>query len=576
MAEITLAVAPIAYKVLKGAWGALDDALGFSEDSEDLLLRLETIRAHLSIWASLSDLNNGMLRPSLLPFDKLIADLLKRIHELISDVTHIGNDYGLILLDEDGGLKPKTLIIQMRRSLRTTLASSNAQSKLGQLVQREALRQEISVKSETTVTQRLSWAIRDKKRFSRFVDLLEIHVNGLHKLLPDAERKEIQQNETRFGLQVVEELSDTESLSQLENGQSVYQGSSQIDVSCLAQWKAIAINKVSTNGFGVLQGEGLRVGSLEPSERTKVRFLKRGRVDTDSCYLFEKKEYDTNITDTEKDLLKERVRKLVTLLSNHPAQTHLHTLEAVDYMEDPEFHCWWIVFRFPSLMIGPFSNDSEPISLRQLYSLTWKPPLEQRYALAKRLAITFTKLYGSDWMHKGINSSNIIFPQLHNEEYNQSFRSLDSALIQGFAYSRQRTETQTIDRGKVLGDLESAIYRHPNYQGEAASGYKIHYDIYSLGLVFLEIAMWAPVMSLLAASPKRKPPVDLAPDMKHFHHLEAVELRRRVMIRVEHDVPYRVGTKYAEVVRWCLNLDGPISPIEFYNTVVILLDGLCS
>ncbi|KAF2794237.1 hypothetical protein K505DRAFT_417263 [Melanomma pulvis-pyrius CBS 109.77] len=576
MAEITLAVAPIAYKVLKGAWGALDDALGFSEDSEDLLLRLETIRAHLSIWASLSNLNDGMLRPGLLPFDTLIADLLKRIYELVSDVTHIENKYGLVLLVGNGALKPKGMIVQMRRSLQTTLANSNAQSKLGQLVQREALRKEKSVKNETTVAKRCSWAIRDKKKFSRFVDLIEIHVNGLHKLLPDAERKQIQQNETRFGLQVVEGLSDTESLSQLGNGQSVYQGSSQIDVSCLAQWKAIAINKVSTNSFGVLEGEGLRARSIEPLDRTKMRFLKRGRMDPDSCYLFEKKEYDTNITDTEKDLLKERVRKLVTLLSNHRAQTQLHTLEAVDYMEDPEFHCWWIVFRFPSLMIGPISNNSEPISLRQLYSLTWKPPLEQRYALAKRLAITFTKLYGSDWMHKGINSTNIIFPQLHNEECDQSFRSLDSALIQGFSYSRQRTETQTIDRGKVLGDLESAIYRHPNYQGEAASGYKIHYDIYSLGLVLLELAIWAPVMSLLAASPKRKPPVDLAPGMTHFHHLEAVELKRRVMIRVEHDVPYRAGTKYAEVVRWCLNLEGPISPIEFYNTVVIMLDGLCS
>jgi hypothetical protein len=72
------------------------------------------------------------------------------------------------------------------------------------------------------------------------------------------------------------------------------------------------------------------------------------------------------------------------------------------------------------------------------------------------------------------------------------------------------------------------------------------------------------------------PPVDLAPNMPHFDHAEAVELKRRIMIRVDHDLAYSVGTTYADVVRWCLNLNRPVSPIEFYNTVVIPLDGMCN
>jgi hypothetical protein len=260
----------------------------------------------------------------------------------------------------------------------------------------------------------------------------------------------------------------------------------------------------NTNGSGLLVGEGLAVGELSRADRKRTRFLKRGRVDVDACFLFEKKDYDISLTDTDKDLLKERMRKLVSLLGGNRTHIQLHTMEAVGYMDDPKFHCWWRVFRFPLLMSEAFSNESDPLSLRNLYASPVKPPLEQRYLLAERLAGTFPKLYGSDWMHKNINSTNIVFPQLYSRECVQSFRALSSALVQGFAYSRQYTEAQTIDRGRVLGDLESAIYRHPNYQGEAANGYQSHCDVYSLGLVFYEIALWAPITEFSSGATQSK------------------------------------------------------------------------
>lgn len=575
MAELGLAVTPIIYKALVGTWSILDDTLSFSKDSEDLMLQLENIRAHLSIWASRSGLDNGELRPNLHPFNKLIAKTLKRIRELILNVTEMGNTYGLVL-GNDAESKPTAVIVQMRRCLETTLENSKVHSALGELLDLHSLKQEKSDRNDVTVSRRLSWAIRDKKKFASFLDKIKEHVGGLHKLLPETEQKVIQQEEARYGFQVIQGLSNIESLSLLQSTPGWYQGLSEVDVSCLANWKAINLTSATLNSPGLLQHEGLSVGNLGPADRRRNRFVKKGRVDAEACYLFEKKEYDMNIKDADKDLLKERLRKLVSLLGSTRAQAHLHTMEAVDYMDDPEFHCWWIVFRFPLLIIDTFGHESEPLSLRGLYTSPYKPALEQRYALARRLATTFANLFGSNWMHKNINSANIVFPQLYSKECVQSFRALNTALVQGFAYSRQHTEAQTIDRGKVLGDLQSALYRHPNYQGEAASGYQNHYDIYSLGLVFFELAFWAPVADYLALQPKVKPPVDLAPKMTHFHQAEAVELKRRVMIRVDYDLAHRVGTKFADVVRWCLQLNGPVSPIEFYNTVVIPLDDMCN
>lgn len=580
MAELGLAIAPIAYKALVRAWKTLDDALSFSEDSEDLLIRLETVRAHLSIWATLSELDSGRLHPSLRPFDELIEKALKRICTLISDVGELEKEYGVASsrTEESQARKPTNAIVQMRRSLHAAISTSKAKtSKLEVLLEQEASALEISGQDGPNAMKRLQWAIRDKKRFEVFIDKLEKHVDGLHKLLPNTQLRQVQQEQTRLGLEVIRGLSDPGPLSQLQNASLWYQGSSEIDIISLAQWKSITLKRTTTEGLGLIQNDGLTVTSLNPSDRVKSRFLQRGRVDFDSIYLFERKEYDANITDTDKDLLKERIRKLVSLLGGQRAQSHLHTLQAVDYMDDPEFHCWWIVFRFPSFTSSlSQSAENEPLSLRKLYASPSKPALEQRYALAKRLAGTFAKLYGSDWMHKSISSNNIIFPQLASEECIKTYRAITSALVQGFGYSRQHTEAQTIDRGRVLGDLESAIYRHPNYQGEAASGYKIHYDIYSLGLILFEIAIWDPLLTLLAAKSKVKPPVDLSPNMVRFHQVEAMELKRRAMIRVEYDLPYRMGSKYAEVVKWCLNLKGPVTATEFYNTVVIPIDELCN
>ena len=126
-----------------------------------------------------------------------------------------------------------------------------------------------------------------------------------------------------------------------------------MDVGCLAQWKAMTLSKSSEDGLGVLQSEQLNVTNITTGERAKIPFPRRGRLDLDSYYLFEEKEYDMNITDKDKGLLKERIQKLVSLPGDLRCQRCLHTLHAVDYTDDPEFHCWWLVFHFPPLSLSP-------------------------------------------------------------------------------------------------------------------------------------------------------------------------------------------------------------------------------
>jgi hypothetical protein len=226
-----------------------------------------------------------------------------------------------------------------------------------------------------------------------------------------------------------------------------------------------------------------------------------------------------------------------------------------------------------------------------LFHSKLKPPLEQRLRLASDLARTFSDLYSSGWLHKGIRSDNIVFPQLYSKEEKNSlsnFRDLSSPLLIGFNYSRQESEEQTINKSKLINDSETSIFRHPAYQGEAAQGYKIHYDIYSFGLVLVEIALWVPLMSFLDAvgnkSSKSEFSVSLSSKMTHFHRTEALELQRRVYSRADRELSFRVGEKYYEAVKWCLKFaDTPTDAsheenwhpaLELYNKVVIPLEDV--
>ncbi|OSS47471.1 hypothetical protein B5807_07181 [Epicoccum nigrum] len=575
LAGLALAITPIVFKAVADGLKILDEMVHFDEETEDMLIRTETAKAHLSIWAAGVGIAEGELVPALHPLNGLIVRTLQRIEALITNIQQHGNQYGLESANTESK-RAVDMVVQMRRSLHSVLRGSNREGNLGALIQAA---EQLADRKQKSVARRLRWAIRDKAKSEHFVETLEKHVNGLQKLIFENQRREVQHAGTRYDFQIVQEISDSKRLSLLQNALPDGDSFSEMDLAYLAQCKAISLQKAESWPRAQSQVGGWSICDASPADLAKTRFLRPGVGDSEVAYLFEKKDYDPNISEEDKDLLHERIRNLVSLLGKTGSKQYLQTLQAVGYTDDPDRHCWWIVFRFP---LGPLDTleamGNEPLSLRKLFHSPFKPALETRYKLAKRIVYTFARLYGSDWMHKSINSSNIIFPQVYSTKSLVWFQQIETALVQGFGYSRQHTEAQTLDRGKSLHHLEAAIYRHPLYQGEAASGYKVHYDIYSLGTVLFEIAIWSPLMALLAAKYRleKAPPVTLSPNMRQFYEPEARELHRRVNLRTKEEVAYRMGTKYKSAVQWCLNLEGPVTAIDFYNTVAIPLDDLCS
>ncbi|KAK3669531.1 hypothetical protein LTR78_010585 [Recurvomyces mirabilis] len=129
-----------------------------------------------------------------------------------------------------------------------------------------------------------------------------------------------------------------------------------------------------------------------------------------------------------------------------------------------------------------------------------KPPLSQRISLAWKLASAVLYLHTVDWLHKGIHSANIIFPDGVNG------LDVESPILSGFEYARPESN-ETTSRG--LDPLWD-IYRWPSIQNETPreGRFRKTYDIYSLGLVFLEIAYWQPLYTLVNLKCWPAPPAE--------------------------------------------------------------------
>ena len=127
-----------------------------------------------------------------------------------------------------------------------------------------------------------------------------------------------------------------------------------------------------------------------------------------------------------------------------------------------------------------------------------QPSLTQRYKLAATLVSHVLSFHRGGWLHKGISTLNIIcFP----DAFPSIAASLSTPYFIGFNYSR-------VNDDNAYSSLSGSEieYQHPIYQRNALSyadnsttpivRYYQEFDYYSVGIVLMEIAFWAPLKSI--------------------------------------------------------------------------------
>jgi hypothetical protein len=596
----------LAYRSAHAAWTTFSNGINFSSDSEDLMIQLELERFRLQTWAS----NAGFIEGSTswvehVPMCDIITYQLNLIAETIRDSDALRKRYGLSM-EQDGGGSEENRVTRARAKIQMLLQRAGLQvvGASDALNAASVEDQETGVNATTTTTtgsrQRIRWAVRDKSMLEQLIVRLRSNINTLNRLLTETQRRSVTEDWKRTNIVVVGAVQDEETLNMIREAVRGEDDGAPL-LRRLVERRAIADNwqtgarQPAAGSSGRLE---LRDLQLPREYQLEVRFLAKHKNDG-YCALVEKKEYG-DISRTDKKILEGRMRRLVLLLRG-PRSAGLRSLPAVDFIDDSPNACWWLVFRFEpanNQAVAHVQNlsKSQPISLDTLLRSEFLPPLEKRIWLANKLAASFSELFSSSWLHKGIQSGNILFPDIYNVSTGErptleNFGYLSSPFIAGFNYTRQDSEGQTIDKNKTHSDITRIIHRHPNYQGDAAQGYRIHYDIYSFGLLLVEIARWRPLSSFLdarlssSASSHATPTVVLSSRMHHFHKPEADELRRRVAGFVTREMAFRVGSTYCNAVEWCLNYADQQDDsqgaewqpaLQFYNKVAAPLQRLAT
>ena len=225
-------------------------------------------------------------------------------------------------------------------------------------------------------------------------------------------------------------------------------------------------------------------------------------------------------------------RQLASLLET--AGSHgFRTLPFKGYIKEQSRYVFF--FDYP-----PQAGDSVPKSLYDLIHFKEKLSLKLRFHIAYTVSRSISAFHADGWVHKSISSHAIKF--FFNTAGVCDF---ENPYLTDFELSRPDTgETRLIGQNS---DPEEYIYQHPDRQGSPTRFTKVH-DIYSLGVVLLEIGLWEPAHKMyndyVREFRKREP---------HLGSLSATTIRKNLLGDASRRLEHRMGLAYKEAVVSCLS-----------------------
>lgn len=189
------------------------------------------------------------------------------------------------------------------------------------------------------------------------------------------------------------------------------------------------------------------------------------------------------------------------------------------------------------------------------------PPLhslDQRYRVALHLSTAVLFLHGSDYLHKNISSESVIM--LFNAQ-NDSSHKFPNALGKPYLVNFELIRSFSLGSHPMEppSDWKARIYIHPARQGPRPRSFIKSYDIYSLGVVLLELGLWRPLerfdSELSSADPRGM---------------------QKALIKIAQEVGITMGKRYREIVQWCLGLsdDEDIQPAVLVREVLSKLEDI--
>ena len=208
------------------------------------------------------------------------------------------------------------------------------------------------------------------------------------------------------------------------------------------------------------------------------------------------------------------------------------------------------------------SDLDHPRSLRDLLTdkLGQKQhPLNHRFRLANHLASSILYVHSGQFVHKAIKPENILMMTNAGASPEEQFpHVLGWPFLVGFDRSRPASALS----GKYgEAKLEDCLYQHPSRWGVTAEeAFTMQHDIYSLGVVLLEIGLWEPLVwknegrgtfefsQLFNDIFQARDVTIMRTEQK------AAKVKQRLLDLAQQYLPPTVGQTYANVVVACLKI----------------------
>jgi hypothetical protein len=352
--------------------------------------------------------------------------------------------------------------------------------------------------SSISKRRRFQWAVRDAERFKELINEVRQIIDSLCSVLDLGRRAHINRQLLEKALSV--DVPD--GLASIRDGlaDTVYH-----DISATAEVRRTTISSLAQANRVARHGDQPDTAPILPMTldfELDMDRLKEVPVDNKRCVgkyqgdenatpvsvVLEWKEYDRNIKPRDEAVLNVNLYRLAACLE--ASSSDFHTLKLLGYVRDPDP-------RFGNPRIGLlYRCPADPEASSQFETLLDRlkrtrmssseiPALGSRFKLAHTLATAVYHLLASGWLHKGLRSRNILLFQR---------TSLAHPYLVGFDHSRPDHPKEASVRNEAV--LEFDRYRHPSYLRNQEQRYQKRYDVYALGVILLEIALWSTAENL--------------------------------------------------------------------------------
>ncbi|KAM0720814.1 hypothetical protein Q7P37_003099 [Cladosporium fusiforme] len=577
---VALGAAPLAIQALDGVkkgFETFERAILADRQFQHFKIRLRMEYARIRTWSVETGLiKAGEDERQALQYDRqlkhngtLVVAALTQIQLLLKDLrwTELRYDYlvekspgSTVLSHQDVPKKPKDI------------AEPDAGAVVGEILAAEDVvpdraqsfikRTWVATKKPLKQPKRFWWAVRDEKKFEKTLAQISELIDFMQEMLTQDQLGRLIESTNNVNLKMLQLANDmsevkavlwagktqhpVHSVSATENfdGETLVGDNGDIDSAEFWREAAQFSIKIAEEGTGFASSHKL---SQEYVEAIQYGATLDGETRTlattegDKKVWIEWKPYTVQsaFERVPSQEALERVERLVSLLyiPNKPVQFCVP--RCLGYFQDHPATRFGLVFEPPSTGKSP-----NPISLLSCFAER-QVTLRTKVAIAQQLTQWLMYLHVVNWMHKGLRSASVLFfPEGSDSAY------LGKPFVTGFEFSRAANQNTTF--GPTADDIQRAFYVHPDYLGfKRQFGFLKTYDMYSLGVILIELAYWQPISEVYnLTKPATQDDSELEPaisDIKKFR-LQTLSGENRIL----HQISMTMGDSYSEATKACL------------------------